>query len=197
MTWLNKSWKKGTKKTSFETKWKKQTVQRDSILSNKTNSVRKSVIPFLVTYSPALPNIREIIKKLWDILNINNTFRIVFRATLVTTFSKNISLRQIIGTNTTRYYQKLLKVKQNVTKGECIPCNTSRCLSCQQIIAATTFESTQRKEKFHIYHNISCKSNNVIYLLHCTLCKMQYVRKSEANFHINKIDQPQKGYKNS
>ena len=27
-------------------------------------------------------------------------------------------------------YQKLLKVKQNVTKRECIPCNASRCLSC-------------------------------------------------------------------
>ena len=32
-----------------------------STLSNKTNAVRKNVIPFSVTYSPSLPNIREII----------------------------------------------------------------------------------------------------------------------------------------
>ena len=44
--------------------------------------------------------------------------------------------------------QKFLKVKQNATKGECILCNTSRCLSCQEIIAITAFESTQIKEKF-------------------------------------------------
>ena len=38
-----------------------------------------------------------------------------------------------------------LKVKQNVAKGECIPCNTSRCLSCQQLIETTIFENIQTK----------------------------------------------------
>ena len=70
----------------------------------------------------------------------------------VITFRKNISLRQIIGANTIRQNQKLLKGKQNATKGKCNPCNISRCLSCQQIIA-TTFTSTQTKEKFNIYHS--------------------------------------------
>ena len=81
-------------------------------------------------------------------------------------------------------YINLLKVKQNVTKGECIPCNTSRCLSCQQIIATTTFESIQTKEKFNIYHKISCKSNYIIYLLECLLCKIQYARKLETPFYM-------------
>ena len=44
-----------------------------------------------------------------------------------------------MGTNTIRRSQKPLKVKQNMTKRECIPCNKSRCLSCQQTIATTTF----------------------------------------------------------
>ena len=61
MTWLNNSWKKGTKKTSFETKSKKYTIWR--IKLNKTNAVQKNVIPFSVTYSSTLPNIREIINK--------------------------------------------------------------------------------------------------------------------------------------
>ena len=77
----------------------------------------------------------------------------------VIAFHENASLRQIIGTNTISHNQKLLKVKQNVTKVECIPCNTSRCLSYQQIIATTTFERIQAKEKFNIYHKIFCKSN--------------------------------------
>ena len=55
------------------------------ILSNKTNTVRRNVIPFSVTYSPTLPNIREIIKKHWHTSNINNTFGNVFKATLVKT----------------------------------------------------------------------------------------------------------------
>ena len=119
----------------------------------------------------------------------------MFKATPVIAFRKNTSLRQIIGTNTIRHNQKLLKVKQNATKGECIPCNTSRCLSCQQIIATTTFESTQTKEKFNIYHKVSCKSNYVIYLLECLLCKIQYVGKSETPFHI-RLNNHRKDIKN-
>ena len=82
-------------------------------------------------YVPTLPNIREMINKYWHILNINNAFGAVFKATPDIAFRKNTSLRQIIGTNTIKHNQKLLNVKQNATKGECIPCNTSRCLSCQ------------------------------------------------------------------
>ena len=80
-------------------------------------------------------------------------------------------VKKIIGTDTIRHNQKLLTVKQNVTKGKCIPCNTSRCLSCQQIIATTAFKSAQAKEKFNIYHKISCKRKYVIYLLECLLGK--------------------------
>ena len=52
------------------------------------------------------------------------------------------------------------------------------------IIVTTTFESIQTKDKFNIYHKISCKSNYVIYLLECLLCKIRYVGKSETPFHI-------------
>ena len=93
-------------------------------------------------------------------------------------------LRQINGTNTISHSQNLLRVKQDVTKGECIQCNISRCFSCQQIIATTTFESMQTKEKTNIYHKISCKSNYVIYLLEWLICKTQYIGKTETPFHV-------------
>ena len=118
---------KGYKENIIRNQIEKVDNLERSTLLNKTNAVRKNVIPFSVTYSPTLPNIREIINKHWHILNINNTFRNVFKATPAIAFRKNTSLRQIIGTNAIRHHQKLMKVKQNVTKGECIPCNTSRC----------------------------------------------------------------------
>ena len=93
-------------------------------------------------------------------------------------------LRQLIGTYTIRHNNKILKVKQNATTGECIPYNTSPCLSCQQIRATTTFESTQTNEKINIYQKVSCKSNYIIYLLKCLLYKIQFVRKLKTTFHI-------------
>ena len=109
---------KGYKENIIRNQIEKVDNLERSTLLNNTNAVRKNVIPFPVTYSPTLPNIREIINKRWHILNINNTFGNVFKATLVLDFRKNPSLRQIIGTNTIRHKQKLLKVKQNATKGE-------------------------------------------------------------------------------
>ena len=85
-------------------------------LLNKTNAVRKNVTQFSVAYSPTLPNIRELTNKHWHILNINNTVANVFKATPFVAYRKNTSLRQIIDTDTISHNQKLLKVKQNVTK---------------------------------------------------------------------------------
>ena len=73
--------KKGTKKISSETKSKKVDNLKRLALLNKTNAVRKNVTPFLVTCSPTLPNIREIINKYWHTQNINNTFGDVFKST--------------------------------------------------------------------------------------------------------------------
>ena len=82
MTWLNDLWKKDTKK-KHHSKPNRKSLGR-SILLNKTDAVRKNAIPFCVTYRPTLPNIREIIN--WHILNINNTFRNVFKPTPVIAF---------------------------------------------------------------------------------------------------------------
>ena len=54
--------------------------QGKSTSLNKTNAVQKNMMPFLVTYSSTLPIIRETINKYWHILNINNTFRNLFKS---------------------------------------------------------------------------------------------------------------------
>ena len=139
--------------------------------------------------------------KRWHILNVNNTFGNVFKATPAIAFRKKTSLRQIIGINRISHNQKLLTVKQNVTK-ECIPCNTLRCLSCQQIIATTTFESIQAKEKFNIYHKISCQSNYIISLLdnYLSASKMSALQNIPCQKVRNSLSlklEPRRGYKKS
>ena len=111
---------KGYKENILNQIKKVDNLERSTLL-NKTNAVQKNIVLFSVTYSPTLPNITEIINKHWHILNINNTFKNIFKATPFTAFRKNTLLRQIIGTNTISHNQNLLKVKQDVTKGACIP----------------------------------------------------------------------------
>ena len=72
-----------------------------------------------------LLNIKELIKKHWHILNIDNTFGEVFKTTTVIAFRKNTSFRQIIGAKTTRGSLKFMKNTPKETEGECTPHNES------------------------------------------------------------------------
>ena len=108
-------------------------------------------------------------------------------------------LKQIIGTNTINNNEKLIKTKNNHHTGIYIPCSSTRCLCCQQLISATTFKSNQTNKTYSlpysqlysqncnckIYDIVNCKSSFVIYLLECYICNIHYVGKSEIpSFNI-------------
>ena len=132
-----------------------------------------------------LPNIKEIINKHWHILNINSSFKEIFNSSqLMIAFRKNTSLKQLIGTNTIENNQKFLTPSQTTTAGQCTPCYTSWLLCCQQVLKTTTFTSIQTRETFTIFHQVTCHSNYLIYLLECIMCKIQYVGNYETSFNI-------------
>ena len=125
---------------------------------------------------PSATNIKEII----NILSIDSSFKEIFNNLQpMIAFHKNTSLKQLIGTNTIRKNQKFLTPTQKTTTGQCIPCYTSRLLCCQQVLETTTFTSTQTKETFTIFHQVTYHRNYIIYLLECVMCKILYVGKSE------------------
>ena len=95
-------------------------------------------------------------------------------------FRKGTSLKQIIGTNTIHNNEKLIKTKINHHTGNCVPCNSTRCLCCQQLISTTTFKSNQTNKTFKIYHRVNCKSSFVIYLLEYYICNIQYAGKHHS-----------------
>ena len=156
-----------------------------SLLLKNCKPKYKDSIPFSVTYNSVLPNIKEVINKHWHILNIDSSFKEIFNSLqLMIAFRKNTSLKQLIGTNTIRNNQKFLTPTQTTTAGQCTPCYTSRSLCCQQVLKTTTFTSTQTRETFTIFHQVTCHSNYVIYLLECIMCKIQYVAKSEKSLNV-------------
>ena len=99
-------------------------------------------------------------------------------------FKKGIDLKQIIDTNTIHNNEKPIKTKNYNHTGKYVPCNSTRCLCCQQLISTATFKSNQTNKTFKICHRVNCKSNFVIYLLDCYIYNIQYVDKSETPFNI-------------
>ena len=106
----------------------------------------------------------------------------VFENKPLLAFCKIKNLRQLIGGN--RIDKKLLTTNK-FTNRKCSPCfSNSRTLCCKQVIKTEHFKSNQTNRTFRIFQKTTCKSNFIIYLLECELCKIQYVGKAETVFNI-------------
>ena len=44
--------------------------------------------------------------------------------------------------------------------------------------------SQQTKRTFNVLHKLTCKTQYVIYLMECILCKIQYIGKSKTHFDL-------------
>ena len=70
-------------------------------------------------------------------------------------------------------------------KGKCSPSSANNTTLCyKQVISSSTSKSQQTNKSYTIFHEVNCSIRYFIYLLECTLCKKQYVRKSGTSFNI-------------
>ena len=151
---------------------------------NKEKTETGNYLILCVTYNKTLPNIKTILEKHWHILNVNPELKEVFENKPLLAFRKNKNLRQLIGGNTIEKNKKLLTTNKFIN-GKCSPCfSNSRTLCCKQVTKTEHFESNQTNRTFRIFQKTTCKSNFIIYLLECELCKIQDVRKPETAFNI-------------
>ena len=60
-------------------------------------------------------------------------------------------------------------------------------LCCEQVKDTEDFKSNVTGKEYKIFHTVNCKSTFLIYLMECSICKIQYVGKSEwrLNRRIN------------
>ena len=59
--------------------------------------------------------------------------------------------------------------------GQCGKCNSGTCITCKMIQCTHKFKSTFTKEEFIIKCTATCKTNNIIYLMECAICGLQYI----------------------
>ena len=54
-------------------------------------------------------------------------------------------------------------------------CKRNRCTHCARINTGTSFTSRATGNTFELRHNMNCKSENLVYLITCKKCSLQYV----------------------
>ena len=98
----------------------------------------------------------------------------------VTAFRRNKNLKELISRNNIEHSK--VKNHKNITKkGKYSPSSVN---DRTQVISSSTSKSQQTNKSYKIFHEVNCSSAYVIYLMECTLCKIQYIGKSETSFNI-------------
>ena len=138
----------------------------------------------MLTYNRTLPNISEVARKNWHILQINPEFRNAYVNKPTIVFQRNKNIQDLIGGHLikdVKFAKKNLEKRQGKSK----TCNTTKsALCCMKVVNTNTLKFNQTKRVFNIYHTITCKSQWKILLLEYVLCNLEYVRKSKTNFNI-------------
>ena len=94
-----------------------------------------------------MPNISNIIRNHWNILNISITIPGLFQKEPGTAFKRNRKLKGLIGSNCTEN-GKIKRAKNTFTIGKCSSClSKTSNLCCSQFTSTTTFISQQTKRK--------------------------------------------------
>jgi len=181
--------------------------QLDTIRYNAKTNRSINFTPFVLTFSNVFNNngkhnIYKIMKFIWEeltqmtpILTQINPPKIIFRKCssianclqsskfppnwwfLKETNNQPIpNINRYLNTNTT-----IVTDNKNLKDNICKPCKGKKCQTCDIIGSGSTFSSSTYNKTFILNAGCSCNSKDLIYLITCTKCSIQYVGETGQN----------------
>ena len=154
------------------------------MLKEKVRAKPKQIcITLTLIYHRFCPNISKVIRKHWNLLELNESLKKIFNCQPTKAFRRNKNLKELIGSNKIEKNKVKERQIQKLKPGKLSPYLTNlRSLCCKYVRKTTTFKSQQTKQIYKIFHNVNCASSYV--LMECILCNKQYVGKAETSFNI-------------
>ena len=177
---------------NFVTKQIRRAADIPRTLTLQTKDVNKPKrIPFITTFNPSLPHISHIIKKHFNLLLSSNRCKNVFQHLPVVAFRRSPNLRDLLVTAKLPFNS----ANPQLSFGS-FRCGKN-CATCPCIphgLTSYTFFSTG--ETRPIKSNLTCETKNLIYMIQCNRCNVQYIGetkrrlKDRFNEHRRTIDNP-------
>ncbi len=154
-------------------------IAKRSAPIDPTNSTpgKPGPINFITTYNSNLPNLNSILKRHHSILLSNERTKLIFDQAPRIVYRRPRNLRD-----------HLVRAKVNSSQSHrlvdsCQPCGKPRCLVCRQMTITKQVQNIDSSFVFEIRGSYNCQTSNAVYLLQCTLCKMQYIGQTSTQFN--------------
>ena len=123
-----------------------------------------SVLPFVLTYHPDLPKVKDIVNKHWLIIESSSALSEIFTERPTMAYRRPKSLWDLL-------IRAKLKPdrRDDEPLGETRPCGKARCKTFK-IITPTQIAKSASGATVKLRSNTSCSTTNVVYLITCTKC---------------------------
>ena len=145
-------------------------------LLNREKEGKKKKITLNISYHPAYQGLNRILRKIHVILAFDKEHEKVFRDMPIVGFRRGKSLKDML----VRAKVPPL-IREN---GNSEPCSGKRCRICPFIENSTTFAGMDGTNYDIRQPKLNCNSSNVVYLLSCKACGIQYVGSCTTKFRL-------------
>ena len=149
-------------------------LDRKNLLQYNTKK-QNNHVPLVITYSKALPNIHEILKKNMKILYNSEKMKRIFDEPPIVSYKRDKNIKDILVycKHNLQFYGK---------ENGCKACGKN-CALCLHIIESTSFKDNEGNT-YNIQGSINCKTVGVIYCILCTECEKNiYVGQTGDKFY--------------
>ena len=159
----------------------KQKPRPELLTYHKRRKTQRPI--FTVTYNRATEKIPRIIQQHLSTLQSSSSLQKTFPEPPLISHRRPRSLRDILVNAKDPKTQTHHQHTDIHPRSGFYKCKSNKCILHKHITETNSFTSTTTNRTYPITDYIDCKSTWVIYLLTCTLCKKQYIGKTETTLY--------------
>ncbi|XP_078584852.1 uncharacterized protein LOC144867010 [Branchiostoma floridae x Branchiostoma japonicum] len=146
---------------------------REDTLREKGPTPPQERTVLVTTYSPHLPPLQTIIRKYWHLLQLSTRTKDIFKDSPLFAYRRNKNIKDLlVRAQIPKEDKNFLK---KFTPSGSFPCGRNKCSTCTHIKKINYFTSHRTGERHLIRNHINCQSRNIVYLIQCKKCGLQYV----------------------
>ncbi len=131
----------------------------------------------MVTYHPSLASLAKIARKHLPMLHTSQRLRKAIPNPPLVAFRRPRNLRDLL-------VRSRINTSAPPTSTGSTPCNSRRCKCCAEIVICNSFKSKSTGRQYNIKTQMTCRSKNLVYLISCKRCELQYVGETEQALHM-------------
>ena len=152
-------------------------IPRDQALQpQQTDTKSKDRVPFVVTYDPSHSTLATAIHKYLPILHSSRRCKEAISEAPMVAFRRPCNIKDKLVRTTLKAPSAVSLGKGFNPCGKCAACkHQHQTGTIQHTVAGQSFTSHVTGEEFTIRQSLNCQSTNVVYLITCKKCGMQYV----------------------